>query len=89
VHRIYLARNTGLYQDIARKEIGRQFELKAKKVLNSRPTVDFPRRNMFYEKGGSRRYLTLATLDLPNTSFLKHETQLLAMQIAVTGTRQS
>jgi len=57
--------------------------------LNSRPTVDFPRRNLFHEKEGSRRYLILATLGLPSTSFLKHETQLPAMQVAATDTRQS
>jgi len=57
--------------------------------LNGRTTVEFPRRTLLHEKEGSGRYLTLATLDLPSTSFLKHETQLLAMQAAATDTRQS
>ena len=60
-----------------------------KKILNSTPTVDFPGRTLFHERGGSCRYLTLATLDLPTTSFLKHETQLAAMQAAANDTRQS
>jgi hypothetical protein len=71
-----------------RKFVG-NLKKKKKKKLNNRPTVDFPRRTLFQEKEGSCRYLTLATLELPSTSFLKHETQLPAIQAAATDRRQS